>query len=279
MIPWPASRMRRIWIDTDLALGAARGDVDDGFALAAVAAAPGVELLGVSSVFGNTASRTAAECARRLLAALHKEVPVIDGAGATGEETDAARAIAGLPEGTAVLALGPLTNVARALAIDADLARRIHVRAVGGNLATWGRFAPLWPFEFNFAKDPEAARAVLAAPGLERRIFPLDVCARLTVGVAGLQRLARSGEAGAYLARHSWRWLAYAPLRYQRLSFPLWDLVPALDALSLIEIRVEERRLGIDRRGGLTDGGDRSLWVRRIDPAAAWQAFLGLLKG
>ena len=29
--------MKRVWIDTDLALGAGRGDVDDGWAIAAIA--------------------------------------------------------------------------------------------------------------------------------------------------------------------------------------------------------------------------------------------------
>lgn len=43
----------RLWIDTDLALGATRGDVDDGFAVAAVLQAlhedsPPLALLGIS---------------------------------------------------------------------------------------------------------------------------------------------------------------------------------------------------------------------------------------
>jgi inosine-uridine nucleoside N-ribohydrolase len=269
--------MGRIWIDTDLALGARRGDVDDGFALAAVAAS-GAELAGVSTVFGNTGAATAADCARRLLRVCGREVEVIEGARGPGEGGAAARAIAALPGGTSLLALGPLTNVAAALALDPGLARRIDVRAVGGNLASWGRWAPYWPFEFNFAKDPDAAWKVLSAPGLSRRIFPLDVCRRLTIGLRGLREIGRTGAIGMYLQENSWRWLAYAPVRYQRLSFPLWDLVPALEALGLIEVEVTERRLALEGGGRLVAGGEPSRWARAIDPPATWRAFVRLLR-
>ncbi len=72
--------MRRIWVDTDVALGGAHGDVDDGYALAAVARAPGVELLGVSTVFGNTRAGIAADCARRLLQVSGARAEVVPGA-------------------------------------------------------------------------------------------------------------------------------------------------------------------------------------------------------
>ena len=60
---------RRIWIDTDVALGSSSGDVDDGFAITAVAQAAKkrpeeVELLGVSVVSGNTDAKTAEDAAK-----------------------------------------------------------------------------------------------------------------------------------------------------------------------------------------------------------------------
>src|SRR6476659_3064386 len=56
----------RVWVDTDVALGARWGDVDDGFALAALLRCPSVEILGISTVFGNTTPEVAARCAREL---------------------------------------------------------------------------------------------------------------------------------------------------------------------------------------------------------------------
>ncbi len=107
---------RAIWVDTDIALGARSGDVDDAFALAAVVRSPALRLVGVSSVFGNTSSATAARCAERLLAVAGSNVPVVEGAARAGGSSAAAEAIARLPAGTWLLALGPLTNVAAALA-------------------------------------------------------------------------------------------------------------------------------------------------------------------
>jgi inosine-uridine nucleoside N-ribohydrolase len=264
----------RIWIDTDVALGALRGDVDDGFAIAAVLGAVRrgeAELLGVSSVFGNTSGETASWCARALLdAAGHSAIPVVHGARRAGEVTPAAEAIAALPADTRLLALGPLTNVAAALARDPDLAGRVEVRLVGGNLRSLGRWPPLWPFEFNLAKDARAAAEVLAS-AVPRRIFPLDVCVRLKARRRDLLRWTGLSPVGGYLAARSWRWLAYAPLRYRALSFPLWDVVPALDALDLLDARFETRWLRLEGRGRLVPdpAAPASLCARWFDAPAA----------
>ena len=128
----------------------------------------------------------------------------------------------------------------------------MRVSLVGGNLSSWGRWPPLWPFEFNLAQDAAAARALFAST-TARAVYPLDVCRALTVGVAELRRIARASPLGAYLVRHSWRWLAYAPLRYRALRFPLWDLVPALDVLGLLPATHGTRRLLCVKRGLLID--------------------------
>jgi len=176
------------------------------------------------------------------------------------------------------LALGPLTNVAAALARDPSLAARIRVAVVGGNLSSWGRWPPLWPFEFNLAKDAAAARALFASR-VARDLYPLDVCRRLTVGGVELRRLGRESLVGAWLAAGSWRWLLYAPLRYQRLRFPLWDLVPALDALGLLPATHVERRLACVGRGRLVDD-DAAMPARvltSLEAAPALAAFRRLL--
>src|SRR5437868_6654009 len=178
----------RVWIDTDLALGSGRGDVDDGWAIAAIARGP-AQLLGLSTVSGNATASTAARCARDLLAACGglSMLPVIEGASRAGEVTAAAEAIAALPDGSHVLTIGPLTNVAAALARDPSLASRVTVHFVGGNLTSRGRWPRWWPREFNLWLDPEAASSVFRAP-LRRRLHPLDECCRLTVSARDLLR-------------------------------------------------------------------------------------------
>jgi purine nucleosidase len=260
-----------LWIDTDIALGAAKGDVDDGWAMAAVLRGAPDRVLGVSSVFGNTDERTARRCAGALLAATSRaDLRVVRGASRAGENTEAAEAIAALPEGTHVLALGPLTNVAAALARDPSVAGRITVSLVGGNPSSLGRWPPLWPFEFNLAKDPRASHDIFASR-LKRRVFTLDVACHLTVGPRDLRRIASASELGRHLARASLRWLAYSPLRYRSLRFPLWDAVPALDALGLLG-GVEHARCWRIAGAGLLvedEKAPESSWIASFDVQSA----------
>ncbi|HEX7212580.1 MAG TPA: nucleoside hydrolase [Methylomirabilota bacterium] len=72
-----------------------------------------------------------------------------------------------------IVALGPLTNVAAALALDARrLARAGRIVVMGGAIAVPGNVTPA--AEFNIHVDPEAAAMVLSA-GLPIELIPLDV--------------------------------------------------------------------------------------------------------
>ncbi len=271
---------RAIWVDTDLAMGSPRGDVDDGFALAAIAADRGARLLGVSSVFGNTDARRATENARRLLdAAGRSDVPVVRGAASRGAASEASEALAALPRGAWLLALGPLTNVAAALARAPDLARRLAaLSVVGGNLTSRGFLPPLWPHEFNLAIDAPAARAVFDA-GAPLRLFPLDVLRAFRWGSRDLASIGRLSPLGAYLAAGSARWLRRTHRRLRR-AFPPWDLVPALDALGDAGIELERRSIALTKRGlvrdlGAASGSEGAHVARRLDPDLLDRAFRG----
>ncbi len=83
-----------------------------------------------------------------------------------------------------VIALGPLTNVALALARDPGRLRRIgRLVIMGGAVTVAGNVTPA--AEFNFHVDPDAAQAVLAG-GLPVELVPLDVTRRVTLGRADL---------------------------------------------------------------------------------------------
>lgn len=246
-----------IWVDTDIALGAARGDVDDGFALAAVARAIRHDpvrwrLAGVSAVAGNADAITAQRCARELLLECGIDYHPLAGLAA-------AEAIASLPDDASLLALGPLTNVAHALRLDPHLPRRVELRVVA-TVRDRRRHPLLGFFCLNFRRDPQAARDVMRARFSNLRIFPLDVISRLRVGRRQLDQLATHPPLGAYLARHSRRWLRQAPWRYATLRFPAWDLVAALEALDALP-------------GARFDGS----FLTSFDPRAAWEAFAGLI--
>jgi len=89
-----------------------------------------------------------------------------------------------------VVALGPLTNVAAAAALDVRrLARAGRVVVMGGAVTVPGNVTPA--AEFNFFVDPEAAAQVLEA-GLAVELIPLDVTRRVVLAQAVLtERLRR----------------------------------------------------------------------------------------
>jgi purine nucleosidase/pyrimidine-specific ribonucleoside hydrolase len=89
-----------------------------------------------------------------------------------------------------IVALGPLTNLAAALALDARrLARAGRVVVMGGAIAVPGNITPA--AEFNFYVDPEAAALVLEA-GLNLELISLDVTRRVVLAQATLtERLRR----------------------------------------------------------------------------------------
>jgi inosine-uridine nucleoside N-ribohydrolase len=252
----------RIWIDTDVALGGSRGDVDDGFALAAVVSAAargdGVDLLGISAVSGNVdgaIARALAESIIRAHGAPPSEVPIV-------AEEDAPSALAGLSDGTALLAIGPPTNLVKAAEIDPSFPSRVSVRAVG-RLLEPARHPILGLFDLNFRRHPGASERFFRLAWRERLLFPLDVVRALRFGAYDLDRIARASAFGAHLSRGAERWLRRAPLRYLSRSFPVWDLVAAMDAIG----RLPGRQLDAER--GMLAG---------FDAEATKAAFFALLE-
>jgi len=77
------------------------------------------------------------------------------------------------PENVMILCLGPLTNIARAVARDPELPEMIrHIYITGGSLNGQGNITPC--AEFNIYADIEAAKTVFKLP-CTKTLVPLDV--------------------------------------------------------------------------------------------------------
>lgn len=198
--------------------------IDDCLALLLALASPELEVRAVTTVYGNTtlanATRNAAEILARGGSALRPE-PGADRPLArplvTAAETHGASGLGGapLPPAPAVearpgallhalerqggpvvlLTLGPLTNLAVALATAPDLVRSRVSRhlAMAGNLSAAGNTTPV--SEFNAWCDPEAAARVHAA-GLPTEWVGLDVTRKMVLTTQEVESLGGAGRRG-----------------------------------------------------------------------------------
>lgn len=169
--------------------------IDDALAIALAHAMPQIDLLGLTTVFGNTFVHQSSRNARYILDLLGADLPVAEGAklpwGATdydpsayvhgpeglGDLTDipqigtnanesAAQFLAQMAaahQGELVIcAIGPLTNIADALNLDPNFARNVKQLVImGGAFEVPGNVTP--EAEANIYHDIDAANAVFAA--------------------------------------------------------------------------------------------------------------------
>lgn len=231
---------KRIWVDTDAACGhTPRTDPDDCLALLALAEASHVTIAGISVVGGNAPIEVTDRITRELASRLPRPTPIYKGA-------EAARPLqAALEDGPlTVVALGPLTNVARALADRSDLLPRVErVVAVMGRRAShlfhpaegasgallFGH-GPVFS-DFNFEQDREAAARVLRLE-LPLVLIPYDAARSIEITASDLDQLAAQGGAAAWVAERSRGWLQFWNQSMGRAGFYPFDLLAAAYVLA-----------------------------------------------
>jgi purine nucleosidase/pyrimidine-specific ribonucleoside hydrolase len=219
---------RKVVIDTD-------PGIDDAVAILFALASAAFEILGITTVAGNIGLATVTRNAGRILAlARRQDIAVIAGAasplarkGFDTVEIHGGDGLGGVPfpepdpttptwEGAPrwmaetllrhpfgsidILALGPLTNLARLVREHPAAAGRVgRIVAMGGAVHERGNIGP--KSEFNIAADPEAAEIVFRS-GLPLVLIPLDVTRKVraskdyTAGLIGSEHpfAATSGQ-------------------------------------------------------------------------------------
>ncbi len=201
---------RKIILDVD-------PGIDDALALSIALADPSVDVVAVTAVGGNVPSATATRNVQAIVEQLDPpRLPRIgaasdpdnglrvdgrylhgqDGFGGAGIEVAELRtphpsekilcdAVRAEPNSVTIVALGPLTNVARAFQRDPELPSLVgQIVIAGGAVASPGNITPA--AEFNIYCDPDSARAVFRSFST-KTLVPLDVTNRavLTYDVLG----------------------------------------------------------------------------------------------
>jgi len=193
-------------LDTDIGT-----DIDDAFALALVINSPELELLGVTTVAGDTQAR--ARLAAKLLweaGGVWRKVPVYAGQPGTAQPIEQTRWADGFtspalhmsgavdfmkteinrrPGRVTIIAIGELTNVAALLKSDPSMAKKIKLIAMMGGSIERGYGPGSKPeAEWNIKSNPEAAQTVFSS-GVPLLMAPLDVTAMLQLDAAARRRV------------------------------------------------------------------------------------------
>jgi pyrimidine-specific ribonucleoside hydrolase len=231
---------------------------DDAIALLLALASPELDLLGVTTTYGNqTLAKTTANALRVLELVERTDVPVARGAerplqrelvvaahvhGESGLDgpslpdatttpaaVDAvafiAHVVATSPRPVSIVATGPLTNIARYLRSHGAVGVE-RIVLMGGAIAE-GNFTPA--AEFNIWCDPEAA-AVVFESGLDVTMIGLDVTHQALLGPAIEERLRASGRVGSFVAD-----LNVFFTRYHRETYG-WEGAPIHDAVAVAHL-------------------------------------------
>lgn len=187
----------KVIIDCDPGLGKRAADVDDGLAIFLMLNNPDTfDIIGITTVFGNTPVETGYKLVKRYLKLANKEeIPTFLGATSKytlGKLTDASKFITNklqeYENELILLTLGPMTNIATVFKLFPDLINKIKkIIFLGGTIEPTIAFCPPFIFEdglseiveSNFQNDPVAAKTVLdAAVLLPRTGMGLDICCR-----------------------------------------------------------------------------------------------------
>jgi inosine-uridine nucleoside N-ribohydrolase len=259
-----SASLQRVWIDTDAACGVpGRVDPDDCFALAYLMTRPDIEIVGVSTVFGNAPLTETDRVTREIIG---DKAPVYRGAVEAGglEQTDASRAIAAALEcgPITILALGPVTNLRAVFEPRPSLVDEVSQLIVmmgkreghlfhpseGSETAVLFGHGPIFT-DFNFVQDREAVR-VLLSMGFNTTLIPYEVARNVTLSSNDLNALASEEGVVGEVAVRSRDWLVFWQQTVGTDGFYPFDLVAAayIAAPGHFVCRRTGVRIGSDRR-------------------------------
>lgn len=267
-------------LDTDIG-------VDDAFALLLAAGNPNIDLLGVTTVFGNNSVDNCTENALRMCELLDLNIPVAKGAskalfgpardytdrknyyvhGEDGlggkrymlkeprkkvEDCDAVDLIARIvrrhDEKVVLVPVGPLTNIAMFLMSYPELRSQIDGIALMGGAAYGGNALPLG--EANIACDPEAAKIVFQS-GIKIVMCGLDATEKALISRDDREMLrVVGGDVGTFFYEMIKDYAAMSE-RFDptRLGPALHDSVPLAWLINPDIVRTEPCHVDVDITG------------------------------
>ncbi len=173
--------MEKIIFDCDNTMGLPFKEVDDGLTILYLLGEPDLQLLGVTTTFGNGTIEQVYPQTQKLIKRLQLDIPVLKGESASGQgpDTPAAKFMVEMvnqhPHDVTILATGPLGNLHAAAKIDPGFFQKVNRIAVMGGYLEPVILGRRDLDELNLSANPEASLNVLSAP-CDVTLFPAQVC-------------------------------------------------------------------------------------------------------
>lgn len=235
LLVWPASihtqparesfSKTKVWIDADLAVGMKRhhrpgySDVDDGYAALQLLKSPNVEIMGISTVYGNSSIDNAYAIGQKMSNEFSThEIPVYKGAGQPIDldevkSNDAVEALhkALQNQKMTIMAIGPATNIGLLLLKYPEISSQIEkVVLVAGRrnhtdyfkIGTQGNRAQ----DLNFDLD-NTAFMLLFENEVPIVLCPFEISNKVWLKEDDLERINNGDPANQWLAEASIPWL------------------------------------------------------------------------
>ncbi len=221
----------RVWIDADTSAGVEHRDIDDAVALIQAFHSDELDVVGVSTVFGNSSLSDTDRIGREVVHRFGpKGLPVHTGASAAGEhDTPAVAALSAAldREPLTLLVLGPGTNVAGVLSRRPELASRVvEVVAVAGRRPgqrfVTGTTNRKGHRDFNFEQDAGAFQ-ILVESGVPLTLTPWEISSQVWITEAEIARWRAGNDATRWLATAVPSWIGLWKERFAVDGFNPFD--------------------------------------------------------
>jgi inosine-uridine nucleoside N-ribohydrolase len=222
--------MEKVIFDCDNTMGLPTKEIDDGLTLYYLLGREDIDLLGITTTFGNGSIDQVYPQTISLVSGLGRDdLPVILGAGERGQPpTEAAHYLADVaaeyPGEITVLATGPLGNLRGAYELDPEFYHNLKGIACMGGYLSPVRVGRREVGELNLSADPEASYQVLNAP-CPVTLMNAQICLQAPFRWRDYRKLGFWSRETRVLVRN---WLVIHAIFCSIPYFYLWDLLPAV---------------------------------------------------
>lgn len=227
--------MHKVLFDCDNTMGVHGRDVDDGLTLMYLLGRNDINLLGVTTTYGNSTIDVVQEATTKLFRDLTiSSIPLLKGAGdRTNRDSEAAKFLVDTvnkhPNEIVLLATGSLTNLYGAYNIDKGFFRKVKEIVLMGGITEPLIINGKNLDELNFSCDPEATYTVLSS---EAKVTVLTghICLQAFFGEREFERLMNDDSIVSYkyIKDKAYDWYMFIMQEFCINEFYNWDVVAAM---------------------------------------------------